>query len=316
MRHRDYLPEIKPLKLKGSGSFGYVIESFIRTHKNKTAIKRTRKAGNDLSREIEILSLITKCKYVVRLVDMYYIVDNNTKIIQNLLFEDVPISLDKYIKSIKKNKFFLSIGKIKSIAKQLLIGLNYCHKKHIAHRDLKPENILMKRNGQIKICDFGSSKVIDFSEDKMNISGEGEIKSTPYTISRYYRAPELFFGKCDYDSKIDIFSIGLIIGELFTLDPLFQGENEGLQILEYMNVLGIPDNDYLAQFKISKELIKIIENYKINKLYNLAEILNKKNIYEKNDIDNACDLLYNMLKWDFNKRYSAEQCLHHKFFKK
>lgn len=44
---------------------------------------------------------------------------------------------------------------------QLLKGLSWIHSKKIAHRDLKPENVLISKNGHIKICDFGSSKVIN-----------------------------------------------------------------------------------------------------------------------------------------------------------
>jgi len=37
----------------------------------------------------------------------------------------------------------------------------YVHKKNISHRDLKPENILMNERGVVKICDFGSAKMLD-----------------------------------------------------------------------------------------------------------------------------------------------------------
>jgi glycogen synthase kinase 3 beta len=60
---------------------------------------------------------------------------------------------------------------------QVLTGLEYIHSKDITHRDLKPENILLSENGEVKICDFGSSKVIDQNG-----------KNTPYIVSRYYRA--------------------------------------------------------------------------------------------------------------------------------
>jgi serine/threonine protein kinase len=60
----------------------------------------------------------------------------------------------------------------------LLNGLKNIHDLNIAHRDLKPENVLLSKKGVIKICDFGSSKIID-----------PKGKNTPYIVSRYYRAP-------------------------------------------------------------------------------------------------------------------------------
>ena len=67
------------------------------------------------------------------------------------------------------------------------------HKEGVVHRDLKPENILLKE-GSVRICDLGSSKVLD-TKTFMN---------TPYVVSRYYRAPELLLGSNLYGSSIDI----------------------------------------------------------------------------------------------------------------
>lgn len=316
-----YLPEYFPITVKGSGSFGYVLESYDNMHNFKLAIKRTHKVGQRLSRELEILKLIKNCKYVVKLIDLYYIEDDEKRIIQNLVFEYIPLSLEKYMKSFQKKKKHIPIKSIKNIAKQLLLGLKYCHKRNIVHRDLKPENILLTEEESVKICDFGSSKIIENELDDSEMKSIDEdfqklkIQSTPYTTSRYYRAPELFFGKCDYDSKIDIFSIGLIIAELFTLEPLFTGIEEGIQILEYINVLGYPEHHYLEKFNMPEQFKHYLENYKITKTYTLQELLNKNKIYDKEDIDDACDLIMNMLKWDYKERFSAKQCLKHKFFK-
>ena len=51
-------------------------------------------------------------------------------------------------------------------------------------------------------------------------------------------------GKSNYETKIDIFSIGGIIVELFLLTPLFPGINDRVQIFEYINILGLPDEIY------------------------------------------------------------------------
>ena len=82
---------------------------------------------------------------------------------------------------------------IKRYTYQILNGLAHMHELKIVHRDLKPENILLKE-GEVKICDFGSSKFID----------EEEFKNTPYVVSRYYRAPELIFACNRYNDRIDI----------------------------------------------------------------------------------------------------------------
>jgi glycogen synthase kinase 3 beta len=84
--------------------------------------------------------------------------------------------------------------------KQIFEGMKYVHSKKVTHRDLKPENILLTEEGVIKICDFGSAKVLD---------EEGSL-NTPYIVSRYYRAPELILACSDYTNKIDIWGKYLI----------------------------------------------------------------------------------------------------------
>ena len=53
------------------------------------------------------------------------------------------------------------------VFKSILEAINYCHSNHIAHRDLKPENFLFESedlNSDIKIIDFGLSKIMDSSK--------------------------------------------------------------------------------------------------------------------------------------------------------
>ena len=316
-----YLPDNYPVVIKGTGSFGHVLKAYDKTHDCLIALKMTHKVGPKLSREYDILSQLKDSEYIVKLIDTYYTLNEEKKLTQHILFEYIPNNLEKFMKKIKKDQSFIPIEKIKKMSKQILLGINHCHKKGIVHRDLKPENILLTDDEQIKICDFGSSKVIQrqssddtYMKDIYDMYSTDKVKYTPFTVSRYYRAPELLFGKCDYDSKIDIFSIGLIIGELFTLEAMFTGINEGMQIFEYINVLGMVDFKYLDQFDIPLPFKEFLKSYKIDKFYSLSEILNAKHYYSQKDIDEASDLIYNMLKWDYNERFSAEECLRHKFF--
>ena len=240
------IPDYEPISLRGAGCFGYVIEAMDRIHNTRVAIKRTHKVDKKLSREYEILSKINNCDYVVKLLDAFYSVNNDGKVIQNLVFEFVTLNLETFIETYKKKKQHIPIEQIKLIAKQMLLGLDYCHKKNIVHRDLKPENVLLTDEGNVKLCDFGSSKCI---EEKKGIT------STPYTVSRYYRAPELILGKIDYNSKIDIFATGCILAELFMLTPLFPGKTEGLEIFEHICLLGNPGKKYFEQFPLPKNYI-------------------------------------------------------------
>lgn len=118
--------------------------------------------------------------------------------------------------------------------------MEYVHSQNISHRDLKPENILKNEQGVIKICDFGSAKILD---EKLN---------TPYIVSRYYRAPELILACSDYSQKIDIWAIGCIFAEFMTLRPLFPGKTEGSQFIEQVAILGLPNKKTLMN--MSKQI--------------------------------------------------------------
>ena len=302
----EYIPDYELISLKGSGVFGHVIEAYDRVHDQRVAIKRTHKVNTKLSREYDILSKLNDCENVVKLLDIFCSVTEEGKVIQNLVFEYVSRSLEGYMEEFKLKNKFIPIHKIKDITRQLLLGLDFCHKKNIVHRDLKPENILFTDDGIIKICDFGSSKIIN-----------NETTSTPYMVCRYYRAPELLFGEKNYNSKIDIFAAGCIIAELFTLEPLFEGETEGLQIFEQMHILGIPSENYFRHKNLPENYLQFFldfkKKHKDKEKFNLCNLLNKEGIYESQDIELAADLIKNMLNFDTNKRFTAEQCINHKF---
>ena len=298
------IPDYEPISLRGAGCFGYVIEAMDRIHNIRVAIKRTHKVDKKLSREFEILSKIKDCDYVVKLLDAFYSENNDGKVIQNLVFEFATDNLENFIDVHHKKKKHIPIEQIRQITQQMLLGLNYCHKKNIVHRDLKPENVLLTDDGNVKLCDFGSSKCIDEKKG---------ITSTPYTVSRYYRAPELILGKLDYNSKIDIFATGCIIAELFMLTPLFPGKTEGLEIFEHICLLGNPGKEYFEQFPLPKNYIEYFEQFKVDDTARLDKVINQNGFYNQKDIYEATDLILHMLHWDVNQRYSAEQCLKHPF---
>ena len=83
------------------------------------------------------------------------------------------------------------------------------HKNKLIHRDLTPENIFIDENYRIKIGDFGISKILETN------------KYTKSIIGKYkYFAPEIEMGE-KYNNKIDIYSFGCIIYELFTLNEYY-----------------------------------------------------------------------------------------------
>eukprot|EP00658_Telonema_sp_P-2_P019562 TRINITY_DN17723_c0_g1_i2.p1 TRINITY_DN17723_c0_g1~~TRINITY_DN17723_c0_g1_i2.p1 ORF type:complete len:643 (+),score=169.74 TRINITY_DN17723_c0_g1_i2:160-2088(+) len=132
------------------------------------------------------------------------------------LLRDNLYEVQRYLKESGDPPYF-TMPRIWSVAQQVLKGLMFVHRLGLIHCDLKPENILIKSFSrcEVKTIDFGSTC---FTTDHL----------TSYVQSRSYRAPEVILG-CSYGPKIDIWSLGCILAELWTGDVLF--ENSSIQYL-------------------------------------------------------------------------------------
>jgi len=96
---------------------------------------------------------------------------------------------------------------------QMLNGLAECHAAGIIHRDLKPQNLLMDAHYQLKITDFGLSKLVR--------DADTAVMKTHYVGTRGYQAPELLKKK-KYGKACDIFSAGVVLFILLTGYPPFE----------------------------------------------------------------------------------------------
>ncbi|CAI2375193.1 unnamed protein product [Moneuplotes crassus] len=298
------IPDLEILGLLGSGSFGYVFEAHDKNRNQKVALKRTTKAGDYVSREYEILEILKGCPNCIQVLDIFYTKnEEDDKLAQNLVFEFCSDNLESMMTEIKTQKEIFSMDKVRHYSWQILNGLKHMHERSVVHRDLKPENVLVNDDDEVKICDFGSSKVLDPNG-----------KNTPYIVSRYYRAPELILGVSNYTEKIDIWAVGCIIAELLMLKPIFPGKTEGSQFLEQMAILGTPTEEEYRQMApnippTTKKLLDQIEHFKRKNICDLIP-----STYHERDKKIIVDLIEKMLAWDPKERITAGEALEHEFF--
>ncbi|GBB91663.1 hypothetical protein RclHR1_19000001 [Rhizophagus clarus] len=98
---------------------------------------------------------------------------------------------------------------VRSFTRQILLGLQYLHEKGILHRDIKADNILVDEEGCCKISDFGISKKSEHLaayDHNSNMSLQGTI---------FWMAPEVFNSTKGYSAKVDIWSLGCVVLEMF-----------------------------------------------------------------------------------------------------
>ena len=223
-----------------------------------------------------------------------------------------------------KNKIedYFNLSRIQAIAKQVLISLKYLHSLHLIHCDLKPENILLKKisNAEVKVIDFGSSNYIYDA-------------SSSYIQSRSYRAPEVIMG-CNYDYKIDIWSLGCILAELYSKTVLFQSDSVHSLLARVIGIIGpIPEWMYEKGTNSSgmfcPEKLLFMEAEAVNdsnpnisttstgkkKMHVIVPkrtlIKNRLHCEDKPFIE----FIRYLLKIDPNERPTAEEALNHPWFK-
>ena len=190
----------------GEGSFGKVFKGRRKYTGQVVALKFISKRGkteNDLSnlrQEIEILRGLHH-ENIILLLDAFETPHEFcvvTEFAQGELFE------------ILEHDRCLPEDEVRKISQQLVRSLNYLHTNRIIHRDMKPQNILICTNGTVKLCDFGFARAMSSNTIVLT-----SIKGTPL-----YMAPELVQEQ-PYNHTVDLWSLGVIIYELFVGKPPF-----------------------------------------------------------------------------------------------
>lgn len=106
--------------------------------------------------------------------------------------------------------------RIAELGRQVAVGLQYAHQQGVLHRDIKPSNLVIDQSWRVWITDFGLATCL--SHDRLSQTGDivGTLR---------YMAPERLSGQSDVRS--DIYSLGLTIYELATLQPAFDANSRG-----------------------------------------------------------------------------------------
>ncbi len=181
-------------RIVDSGSFGVVFQATTVETGEVVAIKKVLQDRRYKNRELEIMQMLSH-SCVVQLKHCFYATESKKKdVYLNLVMEYIPQTLHRSLRAHAKAKKSIPMIYIKTYVYQILRSIAYIHSVGVCHRDIKPQNLLLNpSNHQVKLCDFGSAKVL--------VPGEPNVA---YICSRYYRAPELVFEATSYTTAVDV----------------------------------------------------------------------------------------------------------------
>ncbi|PHT57684.1 Mitogen-activated protein kinase 4 [Capsicum baccatum] len=287
-----YIPPIRPI---GRGAYGLVCAAVNSETREEVAIK---KIGNAFDNRIDAKRTLREIK-LLRHMD-----HENIIAIKDLIrppkkeaFNDVYIVyelMDTDLHQIIRSEQPLTNDHCQYFMYQLLRGLKYVHSANVLHRDLKPSNLFLNANCDLKIGDFGLART----------TSETDFM-TEYVVTRWYRAPELLLNCSEYTGAIDVWSVGCILGEIMTREPLFPGKDYVQQLRLITELLGSPD-DASLQFLRSDNARRYVRQLpQYPKQQFTARFPSMSPL--------AVDLLEKMLVFDPTRRITVDEALRHPF---
>lgn len=288
----------------GKGAYGIVWKAIDKKNRRTVALKKIFDAFQNSTdaqrtfREIMFLQELNGQHHenIIKLLNVLK-ADNDKDIY--LVFEYMEINLHAVIRA----NILEEVHK-KYILYQTIKALKYMHGGDLLHRDMKPSNVLLNSDCHVKLCDFGLARsVADTGE------GGAQPVLTDYVATRWYRAPEILLGSTRYTKGVDMWSIGCILGELLSGQPMFPGESTMNQLEKILEVTGWPDKTAIKEIK-SKFTNTMLES--LNYRHQQQNSDPFKTLFPSASSD-ALDLIKNLLQFNPRKRLTAEEALRHPY---
>eukprot|EP00026_Physarum_polycephalum_P002486 Phypoly_transcript_02493.p1 GENE.Phypoly_transcript_02493~~Phypoly_transcript_02493.p1 ORF type:complete len:590 (+),score=110.69 Phypoly_transcript_02493:1010-2779(+) len=195
--------QYKVLERLGKGSSGSVYKAVHKETGQIVALKKV--AVEDIDDVIQEITIMKNCEspFVIRYFE-HYVYDDYLWI----AMEYCPTGSVTDLMKLVPHKM-LSEKQIAAICKSIASGLVYLHGSKKVHRDVKPENILITETGSVKLADFGiASQLTTIANKKASVVG------TPY-----FMAPEVALYSGGYDSKADVWSLGISAIDMAQSEP-------------------------------------------------------------------------------------------------
>lgn len=199
----------------GSGRFGSV--DCYRRHEDEklVAVKSYHNSTESLLLEYAVLHKLARLPYICQLASNAPC--NSVKCLEMELYPGGP--LHKHIQQSYQSGMYVGIAL--AYMSQLVSALLYLEAAGVIHRDIKTSNCILDHLGNIKLCDFGSSRCLfndsgDDSPLQHRSTRAASVKTFTITGTAHSMAPEMAAASLGYDQSVDYWSLGVVAYELLT----------------------------------------------------------------------------------------------------
>jgi len=223
----------KVIQQLGEGSFGKAFLCKRESDDSLCVIKQILIEGMDKKEKDDVLNesiILAKLDHqnIIKFFEVFE--SNKPKHMVNIVTEYADGGdLSEKIKEKKNKNNNFTESEILDYFTQICLAIKHIHEKKIIHRDLKSGNIFLMKNGLVKLGDFGIAKRFQKTMDKAKT-----FIGTPY-----YLSPEIINGK-PYDSKSDIWSLGVLLYEMMTFKMPFNANSLPMLSVKIMRGQYIP----------------------------------------------------------------------------
>jgi eukaryotic-like serine/threonine-protein kinase len=170
----------------------------------------------------------------------------------------------------------MEIGEVLKVAEQVASALSAAHEAGIIHRDIKPENIMVRRDGIVKVLDFGISKLTKQQVTSPEATTRAMVKTNTGVVlgTVPYMSPEQALGR-DVDHRSDLFSLGVLLYEMATGQSPFAEANsiETLDRILHAQPEAISRFNHEAPAELERIVSKCLEKDREQRYSSARELL-------------------------------------------
>ncbi|KAH6680936.1 kinase-like domain-containing protein [Halenospora varia] len=293
--NRGVVEDYEILRKIGRGKHSEVFEG-INTFNNQICAIKVLKPVKEkiVNREVKVLQSLAGGTNIISLFDV--VVDSHSKT-PSLIFE--------YVNNTDFRSLYPKFNEddIRFYVLELLKALDFCHGQGIMHRDIRPHNVMIDHKARkLRLIDFGQAEFYH--------------PGTKYNVRvglPWQKAPELLLDYQEYDTSVDMWSLGAMFASMiFRKEPFFHGNSNSDMLVRISKVLGTDALlEYLDKYEIEldSQFDDILGNFERKPWKGFVNSENKKSVSNE-----ALDLLDKLLRYDHQERLTAKEAMCHAYF--